>query len=134
MSKVYYNHTTKQQAVKRGFAPAATIALQRVGNEFHYGITICSKYDNPNKATGREIALARMNQGFRKTAIPEALLKNDSTGDICLTFLYQLSASVSSNHRKWKNKITKFNKGREESARIVASNVTKISVKEQQPA
>jgi hypothetical protein len=112
MSQVYFNHTTKQIPVKMGIVPAATIALKREGNDFVYGVTICSQYDSFSKKAGREIAEARLNQGFRKTAIPAELLELESQiGEkkMALSFLYQLSASVSTNHRKWKKKITKFN-------------------------
>lgn len=123
MSKVYFNHTTKLEAVKKGLAPAATIALRREGNEFHYGITICSRYDNYNKAQGREIALARLEQGFYKTTIPSDLALIESKigeKEMCLTFLYQLSASVTMKSRKWRKRITRFNMERNEGAKVVA--------------
>lgn len=116
MSKVYYNHTSKLEAVKAGFAPAATIALQKVGNNFIYGISICSAYDNFSKKYGREIATARMEKGFKITPIPESLLKEvESLGAeeekaMCLAFLYQLAYSVTTKSRRWKKKITRFNK------------------------
>lgn len=112
MSQVYYNHTTKQLGVKFGVIPPATIALVREGNNFKYGVTICSKYDNFQKKTGREIAENRMKQGFRTTPVPASLLELEKEiGEKAanLTFLYQLSSSVSLHTRKWKKKITKFN-------------------------
>lgn len=112
MSQVYFNHTTKQDLVKMGLVPAATIALKREGNNFIFGIAMCSKYDNYSKKTGREVAENRLNQGFRTTPIPEGLLKLETEigeKNMCLAFLYQLSASVTAKSRKWKRKITKFN-------------------------
>lgn len=114
MSKVYYSHTTKLEAVKLGLAPAATIALQKVGNNFIYGVSVCSAYDNFSKTHGREIATARMEKGFKITPIPKDLLKvvdEPGLGEkaMCLAFLYQLAYSVTTRSRKWKKKITRFN-------------------------
>lgn len=114
MSQVYYNHTTKLNVVKDGYVPAATIALRKEGNNFVYGVSICSKYDNFSKKYGREIALNRLERNFKVTEIPADLMKAaeaEGMGEkgICLPFLYQLAASVTTKNRKWKKKITKFN-------------------------
>lgn len=125
MSEVYFNHTTKQIPVKMGLAPAASIAIKKEGDFFVYGITICSKYDSFSKKEGRERALGRLNEGFRKTAIPTELVKfGQENGEkrMILTFLYQLSASVSANSRKWKKKITRFNIANKGLAKVVSMN------------
>jgi hypothetical protein len=123
MSQVYYNHTTKQTPVKMGLATPATIALKRDGNDFVYGVTICSKYDSFSKKLGREMAEARLNQGFRRTTIPVELLSLETElgeKQMCLAFLYQLSASVTANSRKWKKKVTRFNIDNRNSGKVVA--------------
>lgn len=130
MSKVYINHTTKQELVKARIVPAATIALKREGNNFVFGVAMCSKYDNYSRKAGREIAEARMNQGFKTTAIPETLLKVESEigeKNICLAFLYQLSASITAKSRKWKKKITKFNIENKEAGRVVTMTASPLS-------
>lgn len=109
MSKVYFNHTTKLRVVKEGYVPAATIALKRVGDKFHYGVAICSKYDNFSKKLGREVAINRMEQGFGVLEVPKPLIEL-SENEACLSQLYNIAASVVLKNKKWKKKITKFNK------------------------
>lgn len=136
MSKVYFNHTTKNEAVKQRLVPPATIALKRVGNTFHYGVAICSMNDNYDKAQGRAIAEQRMEEGFRVTAIPEELLKIESVvGECAMTrsFLYQISTSLVVNSRRWRKKVTRFNMERQETGKIVAMK-TRIQVSQNQPA
>lgn len=115
MSQVSFFHTSKFGAVKQKLAPAATIALKRDGNDFVYGVTICSKYDNFSKKEGRERALARAEQEFRRTRIPESLLSHEgkelTANQVDRIFLVQLGQSVTKQHKKWKKKITKFNLG-----------------------
>lgn len=127
MSQVYFNHTTKQRAVKLKLAPAATIALKREGNDFVYGITICSRYDAFSKKAGREIAEARLNQGFKRTPIPQTLLnfeKEAGEKKMILAFLYELSASVSIKSRKWKKRITRFNLDSKGLGKVIPLNTT----------
>ena len=108
MSKVYFNHTTKLEVVKLGLVPAATIALTKVGDKFHYGVAICSRFDNFSKKDGREVAENRLKQGFGELEIP-APLKDLSEKEQCLNMLYNLAATVVVKNRKWKKKVTKFN-------------------------
>ena len=110
MSKVYFNHTTKLEVTKLGIVPAATIALTKVGDKFHYGVSICSRYDNFSKKHGREVAENRMKQEFGVLEIP-APLSNATEKEQCLTMLYNLAASVVIKNKKWKKKVTKFNMG-----------------------
>ncbi len=108
MSKVYYAHTTKLPIVKEGYVPPATIAITMVGGIFRYGISICSRYDNFSKKSGREIAENRLNNYFGSLPIPE-LLRSLPEKQACLSQLYNLTASVVVKNRKWKKRITKFN-------------------------
>ena len=108
MSKVYFNHTTKLHWVKMGLIPAVTIALTKVDDKFHYGIAICSKYDNFSKKHGREIAENRLKQGFGEVEVPKTLL-GLSEKEQCLTMLYSLATSVVVKNKKWKKRVTKFN-------------------------
>lgn len=110
MSKTYFSHTTKLEVTKLGIVPAATIALKKVGNEFHYGISICSIYDNFSKKSGREISENRLNQGFGVLPVP-AVLEGLTEKQACLAQLYNLVESVVCKNRKWKKRITKFNLG-----------------------
>jgi hypothetical protein len=119
VSQTYYNHTTKHEFVKMGLVPPATVALKRVGNTFVYGMAICSRMDNYNKNKGRELAQERMNKGFGKVAIPEQLLAmEEKIGEkgICIAFLYGIANSLVARNKRWKRKVTKFNK--EQSTRI----------------
>lgn len=130
MSKVYYNHTHTLPPVREGLRPAATIALKRVGNDFHYGIAICSKYDNFSKKYGRKVAEERLEKKFRISSIPKDLLSHEEQlGEqgIILIFLYQLAKAVTINSKKWKKKVTKFNleQAREAAqAKVVIMNAT----------
>lgn len=108
MSKVYYNHTTKLRIVKKGYVPAATIALKMEDGKFKYGVAICSKYDNYSRKYGREIAENRLNQGFGEMEIP-APLKDLPEQEACLAQLYNIVQSVVLKNRKWKRRVTKFN-------------------------
>lgn len=135
MSKVYFNHTTKQRLVKMGLVPATTIALKREGKEFHYGVSMCSRGDNFNKEQGRKIAETRMEQGFRRTTIPADLLAlEEQIGEkgMCLAFLYVLTESLVVNSRRWKKRITRHNMELNETAKVVSLKTKKEL--ENQPA
>lgn len=108
MSRTYYNHTSKFEIVKEKIVPASTIALQRVGDTFHYGIAICSKFDNFSKKAGREIAENRLNQGFGTLPVPETLLAVPER-ESCLYMLYNLTKSIIIKNKKWKRDLTRFN-------------------------
>lgn len=120
MSKVYFSHTTKLRVVKMGLVPASTIAIKKVGDNFHYGVSICSKYDNFSKKYGREIAENRLNQGFGILPVPKPL-QDLPEKEACLHQLYNLAASTILKNRKWKRKVTAFNKLKQigETARII---------------
>jgi hypothetical protein len=94
--------------VKLGLVPAATIALTKVGDKFHYGVVICSRYDNFSKKFGREVAENRLKQGFGVLDIP-APIQGLSEKEQCLNMLYNLAASVVVKNKKWKKRVTKFN-------------------------
>jgi hypothetical protein len=121
MSEVFIFHTTKLRAVKLKLAPAATIALKRDGNDFVYGVTLCSKSNNFSKKSGREIAIGRMNQEFRRTPIPQDFLDHEKEIGpkvMCRIFTVQLGQSITRKSKVWKKKITKFNQG----AKVVSIN------------
>jgi len=118
MSKVFFTHTTKLDIVKDGLVPAATIAIKKVGNKFHYGVAICSKYDNFSKRYGREVAENRLNQGFGVLDIPSPL-KDVEDRPATLAQLYNLAASVVVKNKKWKKRITKFNLAQKQGAKII---------------
>lgn len=109
MSKVYYFHTTKLEPVQVGIWPRATIALKKEGDQIKYGVSICSEDDQFTKKTGREISEHRLNNGFGVMPVPTHL-KDEDDHDICMTILVELSATVVARARKWKRKVTKFNK------------------------
>lgn len=110
MSKVYFTHTTKLDAVKYGLVPAATIAMKREGNKFYYGVCICSKQDNFSKKLGREIATQRMEKHFGVLGVPEVLTSSSLTeNQQNIEQLYQLAGSVVVKSKRWKKKITNFN-------------------------
>jgi hypothetical protein len=130
MSQVYFNHTTKLPSSKLGLSPAATVALRREGDNFVYGVAICSQYDNYSKKYGREIALNRLEQRFRVTPIPAELLKLEAeVGEkrMCLAFLYQISGSIAAKGRSWKRKVTKFNLDSKTTGKLVKMNAVKDS-------
>jgi hypothetical protein len=110
MSKTFFSHTSKLEITKLGIVPVATIALKKVGDEFHYGVAICSRFDNFSKKSGREIAENRLNQGFGKLPVPK-VLSGYSEKEACLAQLYNLVTSVVVKNKKWKKRITKFNLG-----------------------
>lgn len=121
MSKTFFMHTTKTPPVKEKFVPAASIALKRVGDKFHYGVAICSKYDNFSKKYGREIAESRMNQGFAVMDVPKPLLNLDEKVS-CLAQIYNISASLVVKNKKWKKRVAKFNIEQNNGAKIVFLN------------
>lgn len=113
-TKVFYYHTTKLSITKRGLVPPCTIAVQKDGNKIIYGLSICSKHDNFNRKIGREVAELRMNRGFGY--IDAQKIKNKEGVDVTdeqlvLKVLWPLVKSVVTRHRKWKSKLSKFNKG-----------------------
>lgn len=108
MSKTYFNHTSKLEITKRKLVPNCTLAIQRVGDSFWYGVTICSKYDNFCKATGRKIAEQRLIEGFGVMKVPE-IIKNLNEKQSYLAQLYNLTYSVITKTRRWKGRITRFN-------------------------
>lgn len=118
MSKVYFSHTSKMLGVKMGVLPLATIAIQRIGDEFHYGVAICSKYDNFSRKYGREIAENRLNQGFGIIPVPSPL-QDLPEKEACLTQLYNLVESVVLKGRKWKRRVTRFNEHEKVLGKIV---------------
>ncbi len=109
MSKVYYNHTTRLEVTKRGIVPACTIALTKRGNKFIYGVSICSKYDNFSKKFGREVAEGRLQQEFGTMDVPK-VLQDLTEKEACLQQLYNLTTSVVLKNKKWKRKVSSFNK------------------------
>lgn len=108
MSKVYYFHTSILEVTKFGIVPACTIAIKKDGNEFKYGISICSKRDNFSRKLGREVAENRMNQGFGLIEVP-ASFASLTEEEQCMAQLLNLVTSVVKKNRKWKRKVTKFN-------------------------
>lgn len=119
MSKTFFTHTTKLEVVKNKLVPASTIAIKKVGERFHYGVAICSKYDNFSKKYGREVAEKRLNEGFGALDVP-APLKNVNEKEAILAQLYNLAASVVVKNKKWKRRITKFNQNQNEGGKIIS--------------
>ena len=115
-TKVFYYHTTKLSITKRGLVPPCTIAVQKDGDKIIYGLSICSKHDNFNRKAGREIAELRMNNGFGYISVEKVLLqkkaplKDITDEQLVLTVLWSLVKSIVTRHRKWKSKLSKFNK------------------------
>lgn len=117
-TKVFYYHTTKLSITKRGLIPPCTIAVQKDGDKIIYGLSVCSKYDNFSRKSGREIAELRMNGGFGYISVEKVLLqkkaplKDITDEQLVLTVLWSLVKSIVTKHRKWKSKLSKFNKTR----------------------
>lgn len=108
MSKVYYNHTSKLEATKSHKAPACTIALQRTGDLFYYGIAICSRKDNFSKSVGREIANSRLQSSFGTMPVPPKLMDMPES-QACRLQLFHITESVVRNNNRWRRKLNKFN-------------------------
>jgi hypothetical protein len=117
-TKVFYYHTTKLSITKKGLVPPCTIAVQKDGDKIIYGLSVCSKYDNFSRKSGREIALLRMISGFGCISVEKVLLqkkaplKDITDEQLVLTVLWSLVKSIVTKHRKWKSKLSKFNKTR----------------------
>lgn len=109
MSKVYYFHTSILEVTKFGIVPGCTIAIKKDGNEFKYGVSICSKRDNFSRKLGREVAENRLNQGFGSIIKVPANFDSLTEQEQCLAQLHNLVVSVVKKNRKWKRRITKFN-------------------------
>lgn len=112
-SKVYYYHTSKLEIVKRGYVPAATIALRKEGDKFTYGVAICSQDDNFSKKYGRNLATARLECKFGESEV-KGNLKDLPEHDACMQLLFSLAESVVLRTKRWKKKISKFNNSRHE--------------------
>jgi hypothetical protein len=82
----------------------ATIALQIIGKEIHYGVAICSEEDNFNKKEGRELAEARMRSGFGKFTYKGKAEFSDNHA-ASLYFLRNMINTVASNIRRVQYKI-----------------------------
>jgi len=111
-TKVFYYHTTKLSITKRGLVPPCTIAVQKDGDKIVYGISICSKHDNFSRKIGREVAELRMNCGFGYIDVAKIKSQGESDEQLVLKVLWPLVKSVVTRHRKWKSKLSKFNKAR----------------------
>lgn len=110
MSKVYFYHTTKLEVVKNKERSAATIAVQKVGDQFKYGIALCSKYDNFSRKKGRELAQQRLEAGFASMKTPTYKKTEAPTEEQeCLTALFNLASSVVVKETKWKKRLEEFN-------------------------
>lgn len=114
-TKVYYYHTSKLLATKHKVVPPCTIAVQKDGDLIKYGIAICSKHDNFSRKTGREISEARLNLNFGHIEVAKIMTKNGQLEDVTdeqLLFkvLWSLVSSIVKKNKKWKSKLTKFNK------------------------
>jgi len=109
MSKVFYFHTSKFEVTKMGIVPACTIALQKDGDSFKFGLSICSKHDNFNRKIGREVAENRLNKGFGLIKEVPANIASLTENEQCLAQLYSIVVSVVRKNRKWKRRITRFN-------------------------
>jgi hypothetical protein len=106
--KIYFYHTSKTVAVKYKIAPASTICLQKVGDKFIYGVSICSKDDNFNKKVGREISKMRMNKCFGSIDVPK-VIKDLPDHKACIQQLSSLAFSLLTKQKRWRKRVTKFN-------------------------
>lgn len=83
-----------------------TLALQRIGNEIHYGMTVCSVEDNFNKKEGRALAESRMKSEWGKFSLDPvhvATFKDDH--ELSLYFLNNIVNSMAADIRKTQHKI-----------------------------
>lgn len=88
----------------------ATVALQKIGDTIHYGVTVCSAEDNFNKKEGRALAERRLKAGYGKFDIPVDLAKDLKFKDehaLCLYFLRNMVNSIEKDIRKVQFKIGK---------------------------
>lgn len=108
--KIYYAYTPYVDSkVARRYGidtPRATVALRRVGNEIHYGVSICSSEDNFEKKKGRQLAEDRMKEGFGKFPIAQGVSERfDDDHALSLYFLNNMINSIWCDMRKAQHKI-----------------------------
>lgn len=118
-SKVYFAYTPYYQLFnletrKYVTDDRAVIAVQRVGDCIHYGVSVCCIGDLWDKAKGRALAQERMEQGFGKACIkPGGLgtkIEKDGEHPVLLDFLNGLTDSVYFKMGGYKRRIAEFNK------------------------
>lgn len=90
----------------------ATIALQKVGNDIHYGIAVCSEEDNFMKKEGRAMAEARLKSGYGKytldkDSVASFAIEFQDEHEVCLYLLRNMANSVAKDIRKTQQKIGK---------------------------
>ena len=120
-SRVFFSHTTKMEAVKKGELNPATIAvaMDEDGINIRYGIAICNLsgklvnnkkvgFDNFDKEEGRKLALQRLEAGFGKFPITD-YITGSSPKETALKALFELTASATTKARKWRRVLNKFN-------------------------
>lgn len=85
-----------------------TIALQKIGGEIHYGVSVCSEEDNFSKKEGRAMAEARLKGGYGKYMLdPELAAGYHDDHELCLYLLRNMANSVAKDIRKTQQKIGK---------------------------
>lgn len=89
-----------------------TIALQKIGNEIHYGISVCSEDDNFNKKEGRAMAEARLKGGYGqytldKDSVVRFAAEFHDDHELCLYLLRNMANSVARDIRKTQQRIGK---------------------------
>ena len=81
---VLFNHQNTQQEYPFKYRTKNTVAIQREGDHYKVGWSLCSPKDNFCKKTGREQAVKRMNQSDITVSLQELLDLIDFDGSMFL--------------------------------------------------
>lgn len=108
--KVYYAYTPYIELLhSNAFGwprERATVALKKIGNEMHYGISVCSAKDQFVRKVGREMAEQRLEEGFGMFTLTRGVIdrfKDDH--ELCLYFLNNMVNNVWKDMGKVQHKI-----------------------------
>lgn len=97
----------------RGERVTIAVMYDYSANQLHYGISICSPYDNFDRKRGQKEALRRLKEGFGVVPYsmdkPSCGSKGMQPIDAASVFLSNLKIAVEANHRKFKKRLIAHN-------------------------
>jgi hypothetical protein len=110
--RLYYAYTPHAlvELVKEaggGNMERATVAVKKVGDEFHYGIAICNPDDQFERTKGRVIAEQRANEGFAKVDATWFPKEGEDWEQSIIRFANGLVESAAIKPERFKRKICK---------------------------
>lgn len=125
-NKVYFAYTKHVDVMFSYLDPLyipdttrATVAMRKVGNEIHFGISVCSEGDNFKKEIGRKIAEERLNAGYGKFLIGSHMAgKFKDDHELCLYFLNCITNATQKNLRRAQYKIGEWNRQKQNEATV----------------